>query len=104
MVDSVERDWVEILLHIVARQVVVFLRPGFAQHPTNCLLVYDNRQPVVGLVEQLVTAWFDRKLSGSRWSFPFCKLLVQKSHMITQFSDGSRYFGHCIPESWLDRW
>ena len=104
MGDSVERDWVEAMLHIVARKSVVFFKPGFAQHPTNWLLVYDNWQPVAGLDEQLATARLDRKLWGSGWNFPFQKIFVQRPRTIWQFSDGSAPFGHCIPESWLDRW
>ena len=104
MGDAMERDWVEAILHIVARKAAVFFKPGFAQHPTNWLLVYDNWQPVAGLDEQLAAARLDEKLSGSGWRYPFCKVFVQRPRMIWQFCDGSRPIGHWIPESWLDRW
>ena len=101
MDDSVESDWVEAMLHIVARKAVVFLKPGFAQHPTRWLLIYDNWQPGAGLDEQLATARLDRKLSGSGWRYPFCKVFVQSHRMIWQFCDGSRPIEHWVPESWL---
>ena len=99
MGDSVERDWVEAMLHIVAGKAVAFLKPGFTQHPTNWLLVYDNWQPVAGLDEQLATERLDRKLSGSEWNYPFQKVFVQRPRIIWQFSEGSAPFGHCIPKS-----
>ena len=103
MGDSVERDWVEAMLHIIDRKVAVFFKPGFAQHPTNWLLVYDNWKPVAGLDEQLAAARLDEELSGTGWRYPFCKIFIQRPRMIWQFCDCSRRFGHRIPESWLDR-
>ena len=91
------------MLHIVARKAAVFFKSGFAQHPTNWLLVYDNWQPVAGLDEQLAAARLDENLSRSGWRYPFCKVFVQRPHMIWQFCDGSHPIGHWIPESWLDR-
>ena len=75
MGDSVERDWVEAMLRIVARKAVAFFKPGFAQHPTNWLLVFDNWQPVAGLDEHLATARLDRKLSGSDLELSFLQSL-----------------------------
>ena len=102
MGDSLERDWVEAMLHIVARKVAVFFKPGFAQHPVTWLLIYDNWQPVAALDEQMAVARLDRKLSGSGWSYPFCKVFVQRPRTTWQFSDGSTPIGYCIPDSWLD--
>ena len=101
MGDSVERDWVEAMLHIVARKSAAFSKPGFAQHPSNWLLIYDNWRPVAGLDEELATVWLDRKLTGSGWRYPFCKLFVQRPCLIWQFRDGSPHIEHGIPESWL---
>lgn len=103
MGDSVERDWVEAMLHIVARKAVAFFKPGFVHHPANWLLMYDNWQPVAGLNEQLATARLYRKLSGTGWNYPFCKVFVQRPRMIWQFCNGSHPIGHRIPEFWRDR-
>ena len=109
MGESVERDWVEAMLYIVARKAAVFFKPGFAQHPANWLLVYDNWQlydnwqPIAGLHESLAAARLNEELSGSGWRYPFCKVFVQKPRRIWQFCDGSRPIGHWIPETWLDR-
>ena len=104
MGDSVERDWVEAMLQIVARKAVAFFKPGFSHHQANWLLIYDNWQPVAGLNEQLAAARLDQKLSGSGWCYPFCMVFVQRPRMIWQLSHDSCPIGHCIPESWLDRW
>ena len=63
MGDSVERDWVEALLHIVAGKAVAFLKPGFTQHPTNWVLAYDNWQLSLPFIPSCLptTAW----LSGT---------------------------------------
>ena len=42
MGESVERDWVEAMLYVVARKAANFHKPGFARHASNWLLVYDN--------------------------------------------------------------
>ena len=101
MGDSVERDWVEAMLYIVERKAIVFFKPGFARHPANWLLIYDNWQPVSGLDEELAVARLDRKLSGSSWRYPYCKVFVQRPRVIWQFCDGSRPIGHGIPVSWI---
>lgn len=102
MGDSVECDWVEAMLQIIARKAVVFLKPGFAQYPRNWLVVYDNWKPVAALDEQLAVPRLDEKLSGSGWRYPFCKVFVQRPRMIWEFCDGSLPIGHSIPDSWLD--
>ena len=96
-----ERDWVEAMLHVVARKAAKFSKPGFAQHPSNWLLIYDNWRPVAGLDEELAAERLDRKLTGSGWCYPFCRVFVQRPCMIWQFCDGARPIGHRIPESWL---
>ena len=42
MGDSVERDWVDAMLHIIQGKRAAFLKPGFAEYPTNWLLVYEQ--------------------------------------------------------------
>ena len=104
MGDSVERGWVEAMLHVVARKVAAFVKPGFTRHPTNWLLLYDNWKPVAMLDEPLAAVRLDEKLSGSGWRYPFCQVFIQRPRMIWQLRDGSRPTGHGIPESWQDRW
>ena len=99
MGDSVERDWVEAMLHFVARKTVTFFKPGFTHHPANWLLIYDNWQPVAALNEQLAVARLDKKVSGNGWRYPFCKVFIQRPRMIWQFCDSSPPVGHLIPES-----
>ena len=104
MGDSVERDGVEDMLHIVARESAACLKPGIAQHSTNWLVVYDNWQPVSAFDDQVATERFSRKLSGSDCSYPFGKVFVQRPRFIWEFSEDWPPIGHWISESWLARW
>ena len=45
MGESVEDDWVEAMRHIVGGKANTFLKPGFAAHSTNWLVVYDTGCP-----------------------------------------------------------
>lgn len=101
MGDSVERDWAEAVLYVVARKAVSFHKPGFARHPTNWLLVYDNWQPLSALNEELAAERLNGELSGGRQSHPFGKVFVQRPRVILAFGDGLPPVRYRIPESWL---
>ena len=42
MGDALERDWADAMVHFIERKAAAFGKPGFARHPRNWLLVYDN--------------------------------------------------------------
>ena len=103
MGDSVERDWVEAMSEIVAHKAAVFVKPGFASYLANWLLVYDNWKPVALLDEAPATAKLCHQLSSGGWSYPFCKVFVQRPRAIWEFNGDPSCVGHWIPDSWLDR-
>ena len=104
MGDSVERDWVEAMLHIVCRKAATFHKPGFTEHPTNWLIVYDNWKPVSALDEQVATERLNRKLFGCDRSNPFHKVFVQRPRTVWEFNGGPAAIEHRIPGAWVPRW
>ena len=104
MGDSVERDWVEAMVHIIRRKATTCLKPGFAHHPANWLVVYDNWEPVSALNEQVATERLNRMLSGSDWSNPFRAVFVQRPRTVWEFNGGPTAIERRIPDAWLPRW
>lgn len=102
MGDTVERNWVEAMSEIVAGKASKFFNSGFANHPVNWLLVYDNWQPVALLDEEAATTQLHRELSHGGWNCPFSKVFIQRPRTIWEFAPGSRPVEHKIPECWLD--
>lgn len=103
MGDSVERDWVDVMLHNIGRRTATLLKPGFTRHPTNWLLVYDNWQPVSALDEQIATERLNRTLTKSVWSNPFRKIFVLRPRTVWEFKGGPAAIEHRIPNPWLPR-
>ena len=104
MGDSVEDDWAEAMEHIVGRKATTFHKPGFTEHPTNWLLVYDNWQPVSALEARVATERLNRKLSKNDWDNPFQKVFVQRPRTVWEFMGGPAAIEHQIPVPWLPRW
>ena len=88
MGDSVERDWVDAMLHNIGRKAATLLKPGFAEYPTIWLLVYDNWQPVSALDERIATERLNRTLTKSVWSNPFHKVFVLRPRSVWGFKGG----------------
>ena len=103
MGDSVERDWVDAMLHIIEGKRAAFLKPGFAEYPTNWLLVYDNWQPVSALEEEVATERLNRELSKRDWSNPFQKIFVLRPRTVWEVNGGPGAIEHRIPGPWLPR-
>ena len=104
MGESVEDDWVEAMEHIVGVKAITFHKPGFAKHPTNWLLIYDNWQPVSALRDEIATKRLNRKLCGSDASKPFQTVFIQRPRTVWEFSGGAVAIEHGIPGAWLARW
>lgn len=102
MGDSVECDWVDAMSEIVARKATKFFKPGFASHPVNWLLVYDNWQPVALLDEEAATTQLHRESSFDGWSYPFSMIFIQRPRTIWEFAPGTRPVEHRIPDCWVD--
>ena len=92
------------MLHMVRRKAAAFLKPGFAIHPTNWLLVYDNWQPVSALRDEVATERLNRKLLGSDGSNPFHKVFIQRPRTVWEFNGGAIAIEHRIPGALLARW
>ena len=103
MGDSVERDWVDAMLHNIGRKAATLLKPGFAEHPTIWLLVYDNWQPVSAQDERITTERLNRTLTKSVWSNPFHKVFVLRPRSVWEFKGGPVSIEHRIPGPWLPR-
>ena len=104
MGESVEDDWVEAMEHIVRGKANTFHKPGFTEHPTNWLLVYDNWQPVSALRDEIATKRLNHKLFASDWSDPCHKVFIQRPRTVWEFNGGAIAIEHRIRGVWLARW
>ena len=98
MGDSVERDWVDAMLHVAERKAGRFTRPGFATHDENWLLLYDNWEPEVD--EPVATPRLHRQLFTRDWTNPFDKVFILRPRNLWQFSKGADFVKHVIPHAW----
>ena len=97
--DSIERDWVEAMLHFIGRKAESFMKPGFAKYPSNWLLVYDNWSGA--LDERGARERLDRYVFGHGPKDPFCKVFVLRPHSLLEFAPSAAVVKHPIPEDWL---
>ena len=99
MGDSIERDWVDALLHFIARKAKSFMKPGFAKHRSNWLLVHDNWSPAPD--ERVATKRLDRCIFSCGRRNPFCKVFVLRPRNLLEFAPRAAVVKHPIPEDWL---
>lgn len=99
MGDSVERDWVDAILHFIIRKTESFMKPGFARHPSNWLLVHDNWSAVLN--ERVATERLNRYVFDHGPKNPFCKVFVLRPRSLLEFAPGAAIVEHPIPEDWL---
>ena len=100
MGDSIERDWVDAMLHFIARKARSFMKPGFAKHRSNWLLVHDNWSPAPD--ERVATERLDSLVFGHGPKNPFCKVFVLRPRNLLEFAPGAAVVKHLIPEDWLN--
>lgn len=101
MGDSIERDWVDAMLHFMERKTASFMKPGFERHPNNWLLIYDNWSPKPD--EPVATERLDRLIFRHDRTNPFCRVFVQRPRNIWEYRAGAPALKHPIPEAWLTR-
>ena len=101
MGDSIERDWVEAMLHFIGRKAASFMKPGFARYPSNWLLIYDNWSPAPD--ETVATERLDQQIFRHNPTSPFSKVFVQRPRNIWEYRAGAPVLKHPIPEAWLAR-
>ena len=101
MGDSVERDWVEAMLHFVARKAESFAKPGFKEHPSNWLLVYDNWTGTAGLDEQVAMERLDQHMFAHAPKNPFDRIFVLRPRAILECAPRADVVRHPIPDDWL---
>ena len=101
MGDCVERDWVEAMLHFVARKAASFAKPGFEEYPSNWLLVYDNWTGTAGLDEQMATERLDRQVFVHAPKNPFDRVFVLRPRALLEFAPRAVAVRYRIPEDWL---
>ena len=101
MGDSIERDWVEAMLHFVERKTASFMKPGFQQHPSNWLLIYDNWSPAPH--ESIATERLEQQIFRRSPDNPFSRVFVQRPRSVWEYRVGAQVQKHPIPEAWLPR-
>ena len=102
MGDSVERDWVEAMLHVVQKKADKLAKLDFTKYKNNWLLIYDNLESVSLLDERVATERLNRSLfRSSGGTNPFDRIFVQRPRFIWEFSSDSKAIRHLIPESRL---
>ena len=99
MGDSIERDWLEGMLHFIEKKVERFSHEEFTKYPINWLQIHDNWSP--SPYENIAIDMLERKLSESEWQKPFNKVFVQRSHSIWEFAKDFQVVKHPIPQPWL---
>lgn len=94
---SMERDWVEAMLYFVGRKADRFVRPGFAKHDRNWLLIYNNWSPTAGLNDQAAMTALDRELRSHDGASPFDRIFILRSHdVVWDFSRGAAAVTHRV--------
>lgn len=75
MGDSIERNWIEAMMCIAKRKALKLASPGFANHPRNWLLIYDNWTPGVHGCHDVANP-LARQLFNCEWRNPFEKIFI----------------------------
>lgn len=104
MGNSVERDWVEAMLYLVARKAESFAKPGFKEHPSNWLLVYDNWTGTAGLDEKMAMERLDEQIFAHAPKNPFDRVSVLRPRTLFEFAPRAVVVRHPVPEDWMGRW
>ena len=94
-------DWVEAMLHFVARKAGSFAKPGFKKHPGNWLLVYDNWTGTAGMDEELAMERLDQHIFAQVSKNPFSRIFVLRPRSVLEFAPRADVVRHPIPENWL---
>ena len=94
-------DWVEAMLHIVARKSRSFAKPGFKEHPGNWLLVYDNWTGTAGIDEEMAMERLDQHMFAQASKNPFSRIFVLRSRSVLEFAPRADVVRHPIPDDWL---
>ena len=93
---SVERDWVEAMLHAAECKAMKFTKPGFTKYRNNWLLLHDEWRPALE-DEPFATSRFARKIFNQNWMNPFDKVFILRPRNIWEFSNTADPVKHTIP-------
>ncbi len=96
MGDTIERDWLEGIIHCIDDKTEKFGKCGFTKKPTNWLQIYDNWRPHPH--KHIAIKMLEQKLSDSGWKNPFDRIFVLGFRSIWEFGKDSQVVEHIIPQ------
>lgn len=96
MGDSIEKNWIDAMMHIVKHKAAKFSSSEFMKHKNNWLLIYDDWSPAVPGYDD-VAATLARWLFNSNWKSPFGKIFILESnHTVWEFSPKAEIMRHDV--------
>ena len=104
MGDSIERNWIEAMVHFTKRKAGKFASLGFGKHDRNWLLIYDNWSPGVHGYHDVATP-LSRQLFDWEWKNPFEKVFIlanphtlENHYVVWEFSRNAEIIKHHVPD------
>ena len=100
MGDSIERNWVDVMLYFSQLKAGKFKKPGFKKYDSNWLLIYDDWRPFADLEGNMVMTSLGEQLFCQSWRNPFERIFILRPRSVWEFCKQAEPVEYPILDLW----